>query len=143
MPYNVETHPSYLSNENYFITPLEEGYIRSHNKVPHIDPKTHKIRLLNKEKHITDISMDKLKSFKPHEVMVCMRCAGHRRSEMTDIAPHLIMGVNFGPFAIYNVLYKGALLIDVLRDAGVNLDEVKDKHLIAEGADEDYPGSTV
>lgn len=87
--------------------------------------------------------MDKIKSFKPHEVMTCMRCAGHRRSEMMVLAPNLIMGVNFGPFSISNVIYKGALVTDVLRDAGLSLDVIKDKHLIAEGEDEDNPGDPV
>lgn len=53
------------------------------------------------------------------------------------------MGVNFGPFSISNVMYKGALVTDVLRDAGINLDVIKDKHLIAEGADEDFSGDPV
>jgi len=75
--------------------------------------------------------------------MYCMRCAGHRRAEMMVMAPHLVMGVNFGPFSVYNAIYKGALLIDLLKAANVNFDEIKEKHLIAEGEDEDNPGDPV
>lgn len=43
-----------------------------------------------------------------------MRCAGLRRNEMSDIKPMDIRGVNLGPFALSNVIYKGPLLITVL-----------------------------
>lgn len=77
--------------------------------------------------------MEDIKGLPSREVMVCMRCAGHRRSEMTDMRPNDIRGVNFGPYAIYNVLYKGVLVRDVLKEAGVDLDSVKDKHLWTTG----------
>lgn len=62
---------------------------------------------------------------------------------MVDIAPDLIRGVVFGPFSIYNVMYKGAPVRDVLLQAGVNLDEVKDKFLTCTGGDEDFPGDPI
>jgi sulfite oxidase len=72
-----------------------------------------------------------------------MRCAGHRRSEMTDMRPNVIRGVNYGPYAIYNVRYKGPRVSDVLKASGVDLNKVKDKHLWTTGFDEDFPGDPV
>lgn len=142
-PFNAMTNPWVISSENHFLTPIEEGYIRAHNRVPIIDEKQHKVEVFNGDRKLTDLNMAKIKSFKPIETMVCMRCAGHRRSEMTDMAPMKMRGVNFGPYSIYNAMYKGAPIIDVLKSLGVDFEAVKDKHLIAEGADEDFIGDPV
>ena len=79
----------------------------------------------------------------PHEVMVCMRCAGLRRSEMTDMRPMDVRGVNFGPFALSNVVYKGPLVRDVLIKAGFDLEKIKGFHLISSGLDDDFRGEPV
>ncbi len=116
-----------------FITPLQEGYIRSHNRVPMIEESEHKVKLMNGDEEVKTLTMEDIKALPAHEVMVCMRCAGHRRTEMTDMRPLDIRGVNFGPYAIYNVVYKGPLVRDVLAAAGVDLDKVKDKYLWTTG----------
>lgn len=60
-----------------------------------------------------------------------------------EMAPLLIRGVNFGPFAIYNCMYRGPLVRDVLEWAGVKLEGLEDKWLTSTGADEDFPGDPV
>lgn len=49
----------------------------------------------------------------------------------------------FGPFAIYNTVYSGPRVTDVLKFCGVNLEEIKDKHLITTGLDEDFKGDPI
>lgn len=75
--------------------------------------------------------------------MVCMRCAGHRRTEMDDLMPSAIRGVNFGPYAIYNCTYSGPRITDVLKYCGVDISKLKGKWLVTSGADEDFPGDPI
>lgn len=61
----------------HFVTPLREGYVRSHNKVPIFHKEDDlKIDLFFKDDHLKTITMKDLKKMPQHEVMVCMRCAG-------------------------------------------------------------------
>lgn len=62
---------------------------------------------------------------------------------MDDLMPSMIRGVNFGPYAIYNTVYKGPLVTDVLKKAGVDLSKCKNMHMVTTGADEDFPGDPV
>lgn len=81
--------------------------------------------------------MEDIKKIKPHEVMACWYCAGNRRSEMTDLRPMDIRGVNFGPYGISNGVLKGPLVRDVLLSIGVDLESVKNLHFATMGADSD------
>lgn len=140
------TNPLIISNPKYFLTPLEEAYIRAHNSIPIIDPTKHTVQIFNEQTLTKTLKMDEIQNkMKQHEVMVCMRCAGHRRSEMTDMRPwgNMIRGVNYGPYAISNAVYKGPLVRDVLEQAGFNLEDIKDKWLVAEGCDIDFQGDPV
>lgn len=49
-----------------------------------------------------------------------------------------IKGLEWECGAIGNAIYKGVLVKDLLLSLGVNLEDVKDKHLVAVGADEDF-----
>lgn len=42
--------------------------------------------------------------------------------------------------AIGNTVYRGVLVTDILKELGLNLDDLKDKHLIAESMDFDVQG---
>mgnify|MGYP001559458522 CR=1 FL=1 len=87
--------------------------------------------------------MNDLKQMTAHEVMICLRCAGHRRSEMNDIRPMDIKGVNFGAFAISNAIYKGPLIKDVLLSVGITIESLRGKHLYTKGKDEDFKNDPV
>lgn len=62
---------------------------------------------------------------------------------MMALAPNLIRGVNYGPFAMYNAVYKGARISDVLKFAGIKIEGLENKWLTSTGADEDFPGDPV
>ena len=90
-----------------------------------------------------NMTMADLKALPSHEVMACVRCAGHRRQDIMALAPNLIRGVNYGPFAMYNAVYKGARIKDVLEFAGIKTEGLESKWLTSTGADEDFPGDPV
>lgn len=139
-PFNAMTPPDIIAK--YFITPYHAGYIRAHNRIPVIDESKHKIDFFVGDKFHKALTMKELKSLPTHEVMYCMRCAGHRRSEMSCWNPRIV-GVNYGPFAISNVVFKGARITDVLKHLGIREEDVKDKHFVCSGADEDFIGDPV
>lgn len=85
-PYTCESNPTII--ERYFITPLREGYVRSHNAVPIIDVDAWKVDVHYKGKLIKQVTMEDLKALPQHEVMVCVRCAGMRRTDLDDMMPH-------------------------------------------------------
>mgnify|MGYP001615020483 FL=1 len=57
--------------------------------------------------------------------------------------PSAIRGVNFGPYAIYNVNYTGPRTSDVLKYCGVDTTKLSGKWLVTAGADEDFPGDPI
>lgn len=126
----------------HFLTPYNAGYIRSHNRVPVIDESKHKIDFFFEDKFHRTLTMKELKTLPTHEVMFCMRCCGHRRSEMSCWNPRIV-GVNYGPFAISNVVFKGARVTDVMKYLGIKEEDVKDKNFVCTGADEDFLGDPV
>jgi sulfite oxidase len=77
--------------------------------------------------------------FKPHKIMTAMSCAGNRRLGMKEHSTD-VQGNSWYVGAIGNTVYTGVLIIDLLKDLGFNLDELKDKHLVAESMDVDVQG---
>ena len=73
-------------------------------------------------------------------MMVTLSCAGNRRGEFTKLNKD-VMGHGFKENAIGNVIFKGVKLLDLLKDMGLDLDKIKDKHLIAESMDTDPIGN--
>jgi sulfite oxidase len=130
LPYTADSNPYIVGNSNNYLTPLQEGYIRNHNKCPMIDENKHTVEFNNGNKK-TVLSMKDIKKLPPHEVMVCMRCAGHRRADMAAVNDLRVRGVRFGPYAISNAKYKGVLVRDVLESLGYDLESLKGKHLVA------------
>jgi sulfite oxidase len=78
--------------------------------------------------------------FKPYTVMTTIACSGNRRGGLKKVFP-VIQGNmwNFGSIA--NSTYTGVRVIDLLKELGYDLEEIKDKHLIAEGMDFDVQGN--
>lgn len=107
-----------------------------------IDESKHKIDFFIGDKFIKSLTMEEIKKLPTHSVMNCMRCAGHRRSEMLMFNPRIV-GVNYGPFAISNVVFTGPRIRDVLKYLGIKEEDVKDKHFVCTGGDEDFGGDPV
>ena len=65
-----------------------------------------------------------------------MSCAGNRRRGMKEASKD-VQGNDWYVGAIGNAVFTGVLLVDLLRELGFNLEDLKDKHLIAESMDID------
>lgn len=136
-----------------FITPNSEFFIRSHQASPHrADPNKFKLRIFDQlaahkkpssedddedETPLKKFTLKDLRErFTPQKVMNAMSCAGNRRLGMKEFNSE-VQGNSWYIGAIGNTVYTGVLIIDLLKDLGLNLDELKDKHLIAESMDLD------
>ena len=66
--------------------------------------------------------------------MAAIQCGGNRRKEMKDAKP--LKGLDWRGGAIGNAQWGGALLSDVLKEAGFSMDECQQaRHVIFEGLD--------
>ena len=90
--------------------------MRNHGAVPRLYWETHK---LDVENGSLVLSMDDLeKRFSPVNIPVALACDGNRRGELNLIRKS--KGFSWGAGAVSCAYWKGALLRDVLLDAGVN-----------------------
>ena len=80
------------------------------------------------------------KYFEPHSVMSTLSCAGNRRDEFKDISKN-VQGHGYGIGAIGNLVFTGVRLPDLLQELGFKPEDLKGKHLIAEGIDNDVVGN--
>lgn len=86
---------------------------------------------------ILKLSINDLKTkFTPYKVMTAMSCAGNRRKGMKEKFPE-VQGNEWYVGAIGNAEYTGVLIIDLLKYSSFNIEELKDKHLVAESMDVD------
>lgn len=137
-----------------FITPNDEFFIRGHQAIPQkANPDKYKLKIFDTLKAhqkpheegddlqpFTKIRFSDLKTkFAPHKVMTAMSCAGNRRLGMKEHSLD-VQGNSWYVGAIGNTVYTGVLITDLLRGLGFNLEELKDKHLVAESMDIDVQG---
>ncbi|TIA44620.1 hypothetical protein D6C79_06206 [Aureobasidium pullulans] len=102
--------------ETGLITPNRLHYVRNHGPVPHLLWETHKLDIENGQCTFT---MDDIASkFGSINIAVALACDGNRRKELNMVKRS--KGFNWGAGAISNAFWKGALLADVLRAAGVD-----------------------
>jgi sulfite oxidase len=152
---------------SFFITPNKHFYIRQHQATPApVDLDEFKLRIFNElsMKHnvgtsaarydreseeddedlapIRKFSVEDLRTlFTPYKVMNAMSCAGNRRKGLKEVAPPgLVQGNDWYIGAVGNAEYTGVLLINLLKELGFRLEDLKDKHLIAESMDTDVLG---
>ncbi len=126
-PPNYETPLNYLRSA---ITPNDAFFVRYHLAViPEVDVKEWRLKIGGEavEKPLT-LRMDELRAFPPAEITAVCQCAGARRG-WSD--PH-VPGVEWGPGAVGNAVWKGARLKDVLARAGLRKDAVE---IVLDGAD--------
>ena len=108
-PYNAEAPPEALHDE---ITPVELHYVRSNFSVPTSHDGTLEVGGAV-EKPIT-LTLDDLRALPAVERAVTLECAGNGRLEMRPLP----VGEPWGDYAVSTALWKGALLHDVLAQAG-------------------------
>lgn len=133
-PFNAEP-PLELLVEN-FITPNELFFIRNHLPVPDVDPDMYELEICGIGIKPIYLKLDDLKSkFKKRTVTSTIQCAGNRRSELNKVKE--VKGLNWGSAAISTAEWSGVLLIDVLKYAGVDVNNPKIQHVQFEGLDTD------
>lgn len=126
-PPNYETPLHYLRTP---ITPNDAFFVRYHLAViPPVDLKAWRLSVGGDaaEKSLT-LTMAELRAFPPATVTAVCQCAGARRGWSE---PH-VAGVEWGPGAVGNAVWKGARLKDVLAKAGLRKDAIE---IVLDGAD--------
>lgn len=114
-PLNCE-YPLSDLYETGLITPNRLHYVRNHGPVPHLLWETHELDIENGK---CKFSMDDLvNKFDSVNIAVALACDGNRRKELNMVKRS--KGFNWGAGAISNAFWKGALLSDVLKAAGID-----------------------
>jgi sulfite oxidase len=115
-----------------WLTPTEAFYIRSHGATPQVDAKTFTLTVSGLVNKPLVLRVDELvERFPTQSVKATLTCAGNRRKEFNQIKP--VGGVQWEAGAIGNARWKGTILSEVLKAAGV---QTGAKHVWFEGADE-------
>lgn len=150
-PFCAETNRMYLTD--HLITPSDELYIRNHYLVPSYDEDFEEEFELEfslgvkdgaQEPQVKAFSLQRLKSMCSQEVMTYIACAGNRRKHTRKVFS-TVKGVNWDMGAIGNNMYRGVLVRDLLLKSGYTeqelaSDDMKSKHLVATGMDQDFQG---
>uniref|UniRef100_A0A7S4NA60 Nitrate reductase n=1 Tax=Odontella aurita TaxID=265563 RepID=A0A7S4NA60_9STRA len=137
-PFNVEPPLSVL-NKHRFITPSSLHYVRNHGACPDLKWAEHKLKIGGSTSLVPnpyDIGMDELVAMEPREFPCTLVCAGNRRKEQNMIRQTI--GFNWGPSGVSTNVWKGVLLRDLLRKAGVSEKNMAGKHVEFLGV-EDLP----
>ena len=141
-PCNAETPASGL---NSFITDTPLFYVRHHFWVPPIDPSSYKITIdLGDGSDEKTYTLDDLRTkFPQHTITAVLQCSGNRRSHMSEGSGREASGLKWDVGAISNAQWRGPRLRDVLRDAGLNLDDPPEDIQHAQFSGEDAYGASV
>jgi len=138
-PYNAEGRLRNLADS--FFTPAGQHYVRNHGLVPDIKPDEYRLTVRGVGCEEKVITLDELKDsnrFEQVDVTTVIQCNGNRREDYHFINPGVPA---FGPphwvaGAIGNATWTGVRLRDVLKDAGLPLDEISlNRASLPEGAD--------
>ncbi|KAJ5454877.1 Sulfite oxidase [Penicillium daleae] len=120
-PRNAETPELGLRE---FITRNELFYVRNHFWVPAVDGEQHKVTIELTDGSERKYTVKELKErFQTHKVTATLQCAGNRRKSMTEGAGPT-NGLQWRAGAISTAEWEGVRLVDVLADAGLNIEEL-------------------
>lgn len=142
-PCNAESPPSALSS---FITKTPLFYVRHHLWVPRVDPSSYQITIdLGDGSDEKTYTLSDLRSkFPQHTITGVLQCSGNRRSHMSEGSGREASGLRWGIGAISNAEWRGPLLRDILRDAGLDLEEsATGEPLHAQFTGEDAYGASI
>lgn len=105
-----------------FITEKHKAYDRNHSIFPHLDERSHLVRVDGAVKKTLRLSVSDLKNdFEQHTVVCVLQCAGNRRHTMRTRIKE-VEGINWKDAAVMNAKWSGPRLKDVLERAGLTLD---------------------
>ncbi len=121
-PFNAEAPPEALTGE---FTPNGLHYVRSNFAIPEHDGTFEVGGAVGRPLTMT---LDDLRALPAHEHAVTLECAGNGRLQMRPLPT----GEPWGDYAVSTARWKGALLHDVLAQAGPDPDGVEVRF---EGAD--------
>jgi DMSO/TMAO reductase YedYZ molybdopterin-dependent catalytic subunit len=107
-PYNAEAPPEALAAD---ITPTALHYVRSNFALPAHDGSLHVGGAVARP---TTLTLDDLRDLPARELAVTLECAGNGRLEMRPLPT----GEPWGDYAVSTARWTGALLSDVLAQAG-------------------------
>jgi len=121
-PCNAETPTAELGE---YITPNDVFYVRNHLWVPQTkDPDKHRLTIELLDGTEVEYTLQELREkFKSHQVTATLQCSGNRRSHMTA-GSRATNGLQWGVGAIGTAVWTGILLRDVLKDAGMPVDDL-------------------
>lgn len=129
-PYNAEPPAPELTSQ--FITPTRSLYVRSHGKIPRIDPKTFSVSISGLvDQPITFTLAELQERFPATSTLATMTCAGNRRNEFA-LGGRKAPGVPWDVGAIGTCDWQGVSLAEVLQLCGV---QAGAKHVWFEGLD--------
>lgn len=125
MPENLESPPAALES---FLTPNEAFYVRSHFKVPRLDPATWRLKVEGAVRDPLEVSLAELRGMPATTEVALLECAGNGRVALVPKAKGLL----WGPGAVGTAEWTGVPLRALLERAGVQDGAVE---VILEGAD--------
>ena len=121
-PCNAEAPLSGLTS---FITKTALFYIRHHFWVPSIKEESYRMVIdIGDGSDEKTYTLDDLRTkFPQHTITATLQCSGNRRAHMNVGSGRDTSGLKWGAGAISNAEWRGPLLRDVLRDAGLDVDQ--------------------
>lgn len=131
-PFNAETPLSMLAD--YFLTPNEIFYKRSHLPIPDLKPDEYRLEISGEglESSHQFSLLDLQTKFPKTEITATLQCAGNRRQEMYAAGP--VAGLAWEGGAIGNAKWTGVRLSDVLKQCGIT-ENIQAEHIQFDGAD--------
>ncbi|KAJ5088901.1 hypothetical protein N7456_012517 [Penicillium angulare] len=119
-PCNAESPLSELTS---FITKTAVFYVRHHFWVPSVGKDSYKMTIdIGDGSDGKTYTLDDLRSkFPQHTITATLQCSGNRRAHMNEGSGRDTSGLKWGAGAISNAEWRGPLLRDVLKDAGLDI----------------------
>ncbi|XP_067137391.1 sulfite oxidase-like [Centruroides vittatus] len=138
-PFSAETPTELLAEK--FVTPNALFYVRNHFPVPRINGRDYKLSVQLMNGKTTCYSLkDLMCKFPKHTITATLQNAGNRRSEFNKVKE--VSGLKWCSGAIGTATWSGARLVDVLKCAGVDMNDASVKHVHFEGLDKDCKTNT-
>jgi len=125
-PWNSEPHPEALY-ENFF-TPNDIFFVRNHNAVPELSEEDWELEIEGNEalgiENKTFKLSDLKKRFQKRTVVSALQCAGNRQEELITDGRPLYVAPHWRNGAIGNAKWGGVLVRDLLKECGMDIDEI-------------------
>ena len=121
-PCNAEAPSSGLTS---FITNTALFYVRHHFWVPPVDKESYQMTIdIGDGSDERTYTIDDLRTkFPQYTITATLQCSGNRRAHMNEGSGRDTSGLKWGAGAISNAEWRGPLLRDVLKDAGLDVDQ--------------------